>query len=283
MINVTTGWEDWQWDETLFRGTASFYERGRLPNAPGLADAFETALGLTGVGRLLDVGSGPGTITLGIAHLFADVVGVDADPDMVEEAQRLATARKVSNARFVLQRAEQLPANLGLFRTVTFAASFHWMNRPVVARTVRGMLDSEGAVVHVDNRHQDSLAPSTLPAVPRTEIDNLRRLYLGPNRRAGASIRNTSPNDEASIFRAAGFEGPETIVVPDQRDLVRSIDDVVAEVFSMSSTAPHLFGERMAEFESGLRDLLAETAGPGATFGVRLPDNELNIWRPTER
>jgi SAM-dependent methyltransferase len=278
---VSGGWEGWEWDETLFRGAATYYEGGRLPYSPALVDAFEAALSLNGTGRLLDVGCGPGTIALGIGGLFTEVVGVDADADMIAEARRLAGERGVANARWVHMRAEALPADLGVFQVVTFAASFHWMDRPVVARTVREMLDPAGVVVHVDNRHQDSLAPSSLPTVPRAEIDELRRRYLGPDRRAGASVRNTSPGDEATVFRDAGFEGPQVVVVPDGRDLARTIDDVVAEVFSMSSTAPHLFGDQTDQFEKDLREILTEAAGTGGRLGVRLPDNELKIWRPT--
>lgn len=273
-------WFDWTWDPTLFAGAAEHYERGRLPYAPGLADAFATALALDGRGRLLDVGCGPGTVTLRLAPLFEEAVGVDADPDMVREAARLASERGVGNARWVGLRAEDLPAGLGGFRVVTFAASFHWMDRPRVAATVRDMLVDGGAVVHVDNRHQDSLAPSTdLPAVPDAEIDGLRRRYLGDDRRAGASIRNTSPGDEDDVFRDAGFAGPDVVVVPDGRVVARSVGDVVAATFSMSFMAPHLFGDRLGELEADLRRILEAAAGPGGSFGVRLPDNVLRIWR----
>jgi SAM-dependent methyltransferase len=277
---VAGDWQDWAWDPTLFQGAAAYYERGRLPNSPALADAFIAELGLDGRGRLLDVGCGPGTVAFQIAHLFAEVVGVDADAGMVQEAHCLAGERGITNAHWVHMRAEQLPADLGLFRVATFAASFHWMDRPRVARTVRAMLDAAGVLVHVDNRHQDSLSRSSLPPVPREEIDELRRRYLGPGRRAGASVRNTSPDDEAAVFRGAGFDGPIVVVVPDGRDLTRTVDDVVAEVFSMSSTAPHLFGARKSQFEQDLREVLGAGASPGGTFGVRLPDNELRVWRP---
>lgn len=76
----------WEWDETLFRGNARSYECGRLPYPPGLADAIAAALGLDGRGRLLDVGCGPGTIALRLAPLFAEVVGLDADADMLAAA-----------------------------------------------------------------------------------------------------------------------------------------------------------------------------------------------------
>jgi len=272
-------WFEWEWDETLFAGAAAHYDRGRLPNAPELADAFEKALGLDGRGRLLDVGCGPGTVTLPLADLFHEVVGLDADAGMIREAQRLASERGVMNARWVQGRAEDLSADLGPFDVVTFAASFHWMDRQLVAGIIRRMLEPDGAVVHVDNRHQDDLAlDDALPAPPVERIAELRRAYLGEDRRAGQGIRNSSPGDEAAVFRAAGFAGPELVVVPDGRTIVRSADDLVAETFSLSSSAPHLFGDRLSQFEADLRRALAE-ASPDDAFAVRLPDNELKIWR----
>jgi protein-L-isoaspartate O-methyltransferase len=52
--------EGWSWDETLFAGSARYYQRGRIPYAPTLVDAMTRALSLDGRGRLLDVGCGPG-------------------------------------------------------------------------------------------------------------------------------------------------------------------------------------------------------------------------------
>jgi hypothetical protein len=66
-------WEGWSWDETVFEGTASYYRQGRNPYAPGIAEALACALGLDGQGRLLDIGCGPGTLTLLFAHLFEEV------------------------------------------------------------------------------------------------------------------------------------------------------------------------------------------------------------------
>ena len=77
-------------------GAAAHYEPGRLPYAPALAEALERSLGLDGRGRLLDVGCGPGTVTLLLARLFEEVVGLDPDGDMLREAARLASLRAVS-------------------------------------------------------------------------------------------------------------------------------------------------------------------------------------------
>jgi SAM-dependent methyltransferase len=280
------GWETWTWDESLFAGAASYYERGRLPYAPGLADVVERRLGLDGRGRLLDVGCGPGTVALRLVGLFEAVVGLDPDPEMLAFASRAATERGIPSATWIRRRAEALPAGLGHFRVVTFAASFHWMDRPRVASAVATMLDRDGAVMQVDApgyRPEERSAAARqgslpFPLPPDDALDQLRRRYLGDDRRAGQSIRNTSPGGEDDVFQQAGFLPAVTVTVPDQRVIQRTIDDVVASVFSTSSTAPHLFGDRRQDYERDLREILSQ-ASPAGRFSLRLPDNVLRVWR----
>jgi SAM-dependent methyltransferase len=275
-------WEDWVWDDTVFQGTSEHYRTGRNPYAPGLADALRTALGLDGHGRLLDVGCGPGMATLPLAHLVDAVVGLDPDPGMLAEAERAAGELGVGNASWVRMRAEDLPDGLGSFRVITFASSFHWMDRPVVAAAVHDMLEPGGAVVQIDLWHQP---PPELhragphPSIPEAAIDDLRVRWLGADRRAGQGFRNTSPSGEDEIFQAAGFAPEEIVKVPDDRILERSTDEVVAWVLSSSPTAPHLFGDRLADFERELREVLVE-ASPDGIFSVALVDNRLRIHRP---
>jgi SAM-dependent methyltransferase len=274
----------WRWDATLFAGTAPYYVRGRLPYAPRLAEVIATALGLDGRGRLLDVGCGPGTVTLTLAPHFEVVVGLDPDPDMLVEAARQAERRQIGNAQWAQRRAEELPAGLGDFRLVTFAASFHWLDRLQVARAVRSMLERGGVAMQIDApayRPDELLGAAGLPhpAPPHAAIDQLRQTFLGPDRRAGQGIRNSSPDNEDAVFQSAGFHPAESLIVPDGRVFERSVDELVASVLSTSSTAPHLFGDRLVEFEADLRALL-RAASLSNRFALRLPVNVLRIWRP---
>jgi hypothetical protein len=85
---------------------------------------------------------------------------------------------------------------------------------------------------------------------------------------------------EDDIFRR-WFVGPQVVRVPDGRAQTRTADQVVAAVYSVSSSAPHLFEDRLAAFESDLRRLLAETS-PAGSFSQQTGDTELRIWRPTD-
>jgi SAM-dependent methyltransferase len=273
----------WEWDDTLFAGAAAYYERGRLPYAPGLADELAHALKLDGRGRLLDVGCGPGTVGLALVHLFGEIVGVDPDAEMIAEARRAAAAAGLSHRaqRWVRARAEDLPAGLGTFTVATLGSSFHWMDRDLVAATIKDMLQPGGALVHIADLKTETLDVAGLPdpAVPYQAIADLVGRYLGPVRRAGSGVLlDGTPGDEAAVLGRAGFAGPEHHIIAGGQALVRTCDDVVAWAFSMSYSAPHLFGLRRDEFEADLRRLLV-VASPSGQFSERQPSTDAVVWR----
>jgi len=271
------------WDETLYAGSAAYYPHGRMPYPPELATALRDELSLDGEGRLLDVGCGPGSLTVLLAPLFERAVGVDADAEMLAEATRQAASRGVGNADWVHVRAEELPAGLGSFQAATFAQSFHWMDQPRVATAVKTMLEPDGTWVHVHATTHEGVGDDSglpCPTPPHDRIAELIRRYLGPVRRAGrGTVPEWTPRHEEDVMVAAGFRGPTRLAVGGGRILDRSEDDVVASVYSRSSSTPHLFGERLAEFETELRELLRHTA-PDGRFSERAREVELVLWRP---
>ncbi|HEX5190228.1 MAG TPA: class I SAM-dependent methyltransferase, partial [Streptosporangiaceae bacterium] len=139
----------WEWDETLYAGAARYYPAGRMPYPGALARAIRSELGLDGTGRLLDVGCGPGSLTLLLAPMFETATGADGSREMIAAARARAARLGVTNTDWLVVRAENIPAGLGRFRAVTFAQSFHWLNRPRVAGLVRQVLEPGGACVVV--------------------------------------------------------------------------------------------------------------------------------------
>lgn len=273
--------EGWQWDQSLFRGSAQYYEQGRLPYATGFARQLADRLGQHGQGRLLDVGCGPGLVAIALAPYFAEVVGTDPDPDMLVMARRRAGRLGVRNAHWFELRAEDLPAGLGVFRVMAFAQSFHWTERERVAAAAFDMIEPGGYFVHMSERGQCTADPVSLPhpPPPRQAIAALVRNYLGDLRRAGQGVlRYGTQSGEREIVERAGFGGYQQLLVPSDGVVERSSEDIVAWVFSRSDSAPHLFGERLADFERELRALMNRVS-PGGVFAEQPPDTRIWIWQ----
>jgi hypothetical protein len=168
---------------------------------------------------------------------------------------------------------------LGEFRVVTFGNSFHWTDRDRVAATVFGMLEPGGAFVNVSDHKDRPPEPGPLP--PYERIADLVRSYLGPVQRAGQGvIRNGTPDREDLVLARAGFVDFQRHIVPAGPVLTRTPDDIVAFVFSLSRSAPHLFGDRLGDFERDLRSLLADAGGE---FAERVPATEMMTWRKPQQ
>jgi hypothetical protein len=98
-------------------------------------------------------------------------------------------------------------------------------------------------------------------------------------RRAGqGKLVNGTPSGEDLVLARAGFSPVERHVVPAGQVVDRTADDLVAWAFSRSDSAPHLFGDRLADFERDLREVLRR-ASPDGLFAERLPPTDLRIWR----
>lgn len=194
----------WDWDETLYAGAAGHYIAGRMPYPDGLAPAVQAELGLDGTGRLLDVGCGPGSLTLLLAPLFVTAVGVDGSGEMIATARAQGARAGVANVEWIVRRAEDIGQDLGRFRAVTFAQSFHWLNRPTVAGLVLDVLEPGGACVIVyatTHAGLDGADPLPRPRPPMATIDELIRVYLGSTRRAGRGTRpaRQRPGDDTGL------------------------------------------------------------------------------------
>jgi SAM-dependent methyltransferase len=265
----------------LYAGSAPYYAAGRVSYPIALAEVLAEQLGLDGSGRLLDVGCGPGSLTLLLAPWFEQATGVDADRDMLAEAKRLAEQAGVRNIEWLHLRAEELPAGLGHYRVISFAQSFHWMDQLPVARAALTMLEDAGACVHVHaTTHEgvDTEAVLRLPRPPRSAIIELVARYLGPATRRGKGFLSPDKaHREDEVYQAAGFNGPQRIDVPGQV-VERTSDQIVAGIFSLSSSTPHLFGERREAFEADLRRLLRD-ANPSGIFSEQMRGIAVDIWR----
>jgi len=254
------------YDPTLFEGAAAHYRYGRPPYSPQLEAVLTQEFDLDGSGRLLDGGCGPGILTVRLAHLFEAAVGLDPDAAMLAEGRRVAEEQGIANIRWVQAVAEDLPeAAPGPYRLITFGQSFHWTDEARVAEALYDMLEPDGALALIVHTVEDRPAPPGPgpPPIPHAEIRVLVEKYLGSTRRAGQGVSLVRNHRFEDVLVRTRFGATESIFVPGIPDLLRDSESVLSGYFSMSSSAPHLFGDRAEDFAGEVRELLASRSPEG--------------------
>jgi SAM-dependent methyltransferase len=254
------------YDPTIYLGAAAHYRYGRPAYSPGLEAVLTRETGLDGSGRLLDGGCGPGVLTIRLAHLFEQAVGLDPDGDMLAEGRRAAGEQGVTNIRWIQGPAEDLPAVApGPYKLVTFGQSFHWTDEQRVAEIVYDLLEPGGAlalIVHTVTGRPRPPDPG-VPPIPHEEIKALVANYLGSNRRAGQGMSKERTHRFEDVLARTRFGVPQQVFVPGVPDLVRDSESVLSGYLSLASSAPHLFGDRLDDFAGEVRALLARRSADG--------------------
>jgi SAM-dependent methyltransferase len=273
------------YDPTIYLGSAAHYRAGRPPYSPELESVLTKELRLDGTARLLDVGCGPGILTVRLAPLFDEVVGLDPDPDMLAEAQRVAAERRLGNIGWVRAVAEDLPqAAPGPYRLVTFGQSFHWTDEERVAEVIYDLLEAGGSmalIVHTVARRPRPIGPGP-PPIPHDEIWLMIEKYLGSTKRAGQGTTPVRAHRFEDVLVKTRFGPPRTVFAPGKPDLVRDSQSVISGYFSTAPSAPHLYGDRLEEFTQEMHDLLAARS-PSGLFWDWPGDTEIVLAQKPRR
>jgi SAM-dependent methyltransferase len=129
-----------------FGKTAKDYGQYRA----GFPEQFYVRVSAFGVGlpgqRLLDLGTGTGTLARGFALRGCTVTGLDRSPALIAEAERLDACAGVS-VRYVAATAEATGLADRSFDVVTAGQCWHWFDRERAAREAQRLLVREGRLV----------------------------------------------------------------------------------------------------------------------------------------
>lgn len=269
------------YDPTTYQGSAAHYLYGRPPYSLRLETVLSEEVGLDGGGRLLDAGCGPGTLTVRLAPLFEEAIGLDPDADMLAEGRRAADEKGLTTIRWVQALAEDLPEVApGPYRLVTFGQSFHWTDEHCVAENVYDMLEPGGALALIVHTVADRPKPPSpgLPPIPHDAIKALVKQYVGSTQRAGQGVAPAQTHRFEDVLVRTRFGAPRSLFIRGIPDLQRDSESVLSGYFSMSSSAPHLFGDRVNDFARDVRNLLASQS-PDGTFWDWPGDTEVVLAR----
>src|SRR6476620_8334054 len=164
----------------LFTGAAHYYARYRLPYPEALFDLLVERFGLDVTSRVIDLGTGTGQVAIPLAARCGEVGALDISGEMIAEGVRVAAASGLTNLRWAVTAAEELPLTLGPCQLVTIGGAFHWMDRDVVLERVQQVLVPGGGIALMG---METIwgAPEPWAQVVMATI----RRWLGEERRAG--------------------------------------------------------------------------------------------------
>ena len=230
----------------LFAGAAPHYVAHRPRYSPELFPLLADRLGLDGSATVLDLGCGPGTLTVPLAAWCGRVIGVDPGPGMLDLARARVAELGLANVELVSALAEELPAWIDGLRATVMGRSFHWMDREAVLAEFDCRIEPGGAVVLVRTT-SGNRAPWQHAVEPVIER------YLGEGHRRAA--RDRSVRDHLDVIARSPFAAIEQIELPPVEHRW-TVDSAAGYLYSVSHSAPHLFGDRLDAYDAELRAAL---------------------------
>lgn len=132
-----------------FAATADRVAARADEGADALRESLRRFLHLSGEERVVDVGTGAGAVAVALAQFVRRVVGVDAVPELLEQARRRAEG--LENVEFVEGDATALGFAPGSFDLATCVRVLHHVRRPeLVASELTRVVRPGGRVFIVD-------------------------------------------------------------------------------------------------------------------------------------
>ena len=238
---------------SLYQTTAPYYARFRPGYPAAFLEHVIQRFGLDGRGRLLDLGCGTGQLTLPLAPHFAEVIGMDPEIEMLEEAHKRAQEVGIRNIQWLRGSSADLHAGSGPVRLVTMGRSFHWMNRDAVLAVLFDIVEPGGGVVIVseasvwteENKHN-------FEEVTKMVIQK----WLGERRRAGSSYYDHPKERHGVVIARSPFKSVETYRL--RYEQTWTIEQIIGYCYSTSYCSIKILGDNKQAFEEDLRKTLTD-------------------------
>lgn len=241
----------------LFKGTAVYYSEYRPQYPSSLIRFLIQKFSLNGEGRLLDLGCGTGQLALRFSDWFEEIIGVDTESEMLDEANHLSKVHRVDNVSWIQGRAEELLSDWGFFRLTILAKAFHWMDRATTLETLYHSLDVNGGIAIIDtfNVEQESLSW-------QLKVNEVVRRWLGNERIAGDSTYTHPKERHEDIVARSRFKDVERLVLPSY-SMTWTVDSILGNLYSTSYASKRLFGDHLERFEVDMKSSLLEMEPTG--------------------
>lgn len=256
-----------------FKTSAEYYLRGRLDYPPELIESAVPLVRLSRQHRVLDLGCGPGLLAVAFARYAGEVVGMDPEPAMLEQAV-VHAAKHQAEVKFIQGSSYDLGDHLGKFQLVTMGRSFHWMDRAATLVALTRLVPEDGAVALFGDTHLE---------VPENRWKKRFQAILDPFAEKDPGYkthRRSNPGwiPHEGVLLDSAFCHLQRISVV--RKLATPVERLLERALSMSSTSPQRLGADQESLLVPLRAVLNEEARDGVVTEVVESDALLAFRKP---
>ncbi len=215
--------------------------------------------------RLLDIGCGPGTITVGLARIIApgELTALDLAESQLTLARQHAAENKIQNARFLSGSIYELPFAAGTFDVVFSHTVFEHLKEPVPAlREIRRVL-KPGGIVALRCPDWDGFIVHPLTPALKAGIEMFEKIQIanGGDVLAGRKLKDWA---QAADFRDAKCTGSY-----DYTDDIPCITEFLACQLEQHAASAERMNARVAPTARAARTALRQLPNqPGALFAA---------------
>ncbi len=253
---------DLEFRRDLFRGTAQYYDKYRIPYPKGLTDDLARRSGADGSGALLDLACGTGQITFALHDRFAEVWAVDQEPDMIDVVRQKAAAAGITSITALVSAAQDLTAPEAAFDLIAMGNAFHRLPRRAVAAKAAGWLRPAGHLALLWSGGPWSSDAGWQRATQAT-MDRWRARAGITDRVPAEYERERAEFTDAAVLSDCGFTLAGSYSFPVVHEW--TADEIVGYLYSTSILSTAALGGLAAGFEEDLRRELADCE-PGGRF-----------------
>ncbi|GGW61989.1 methyltransferase [Streptomyces lucensis JCM 4490] len=248
---------------SLFAGTASYYRQFRPGIPEDVAETLDQAAPHRSRGqrRLLDIGTGTGLVAEALLGHFDDIIAIDSDADMLATAESALRPKLPEGTRLPLveSTAEDFVPPAGWKADlVTICRAFHWLDQTAVLAPLDDQVAPDGVVAILGD---SSFWTATNPW--KEAVRDVIKTFLGEERRAGSGTFQHHSRPYSEIMEESPFGRVEEARIPVHRTW--TAESILGYLYSTSFAAPHLFGDRLPQFEIAVKERLADFS-EGDTF-----------------
>ena len=238
-----------------FTSAIPHYVSGRPRYSERLIAKLAQEAKLTPQSRVLDLGCGPGSLTIPLSRYAGTTIGIDIDPAMITTATA-AAADAGAAIDWRVGTSLDLDDQLAPLDLVTIARAFHWMDREATLQRLDELIAPTGSIALISTELHPAPELKWHDAFEELRtahgrFDDFHRWRKGNDWEAHTSVLLRSP------FSIVG-----AISVFEKRST--PLDEILARALSFSANSPAALGEEgRSAYENALRERMLSLSPEG--------------------